>query len=200
MGTAGVVGKAPNLETVFGLYAGRVRRHLARLVGQAEAEDLAQTVFLKVAASWDCFEGKSSLSTWIYRIATNVALDRLRSRTTRQKALPELERLADADGAVVGRLEPSAEQQAVRNQMCDCIHSMVDALPEDARTVLALADLEGFSTEEIAVILDMSPGAAKIRLHRARARLRTAMEGQCRFSRDERNVLVCDRRPQVLHE
>jgi RNA polymerase sigma-70 factor (ECF subfamily) len=188
-------GDAPSLAAVHSLYADRVRRHLARLVGPAEAEDLTQTVFLKAAAAWDAFQGKSSLATWIYRIAANVALDRLRGRAVRQKALPQLARLADAGEAGQGRLEPSAEQAAARNQMRDCIRSMVDTLPDEARHILILADMEGFSAVEIATILDVNPGAAKIRLHRARARLRAIMEGQCRLSRDERNVLVCDRRP-----
>jgi len=182
-----------NIEDVHRLYGDRVHHLLVRLVGESDAEDLKQTVFLKVTASWHTFKGNSTPSTWIYRIATNVALDRLRGRATREKALPELVRLAEDLGAEVGRLEPSAEQLVAQKQMHDCIHSLIKTLPLKDQTVLVLADMEGFSTEEVASILEISPGAAKIRLHRARTRLRAIMGVQCQLSRDSRNVLVCDR-------
>jgi len=185
--------QVPNLEDVHRLYGDRVHRLLARLVGDNDAEDLKQTVFLKVTAAWSTFKGNSSPSTWIYRIATNGALDKLRGRVTREKALPALERPAEDIESEVGRLEPSAEQQVAQKQMHDCIHSLIKTLPLKGQTVLVLADMEGFSTEEVASILEISPGAAKIRLHRARTRLRTIMGVQCQFSRDSRNVLVCDR-------
>jgi RNA polymerase sigma-70 factor (ECF subfamily) len=79
--------------------------------------------------------------------------------------------------------------------MSECVRDYVDQLPADYRTVVVLSELEELPDREIAEILGISLEAAKIRLHRARARLRQMLEQGCDLSRDERNELTCDPRP-----
>lgn len=73
---------ADDFQAIHDEYRPKIVRYLSRLVGESEAEDLGQEVFIKVGKALQGFQGKSSLSTWIYRIATNAALDRLRSRSS----------------------------------------------------------------------------------------------------------------------
>ena len=93
-----------------------------------------------------------------------------------------------------GLKSPTVEEQAIREEMSSCVRGVVDRLPEEYRTVIVLSDLEGFKDGEIADILGVSPAAAKIRLHRARANLRKALSTQCVFYRNDENELACDRR------
>ena len=171
----------------------RVLRYLTHLVGKDRAEDVAQTVMLKVSAGLPAFRGGASLSTWIYRIATNAALDALRERRRPEVPL-EVE---TAEEVLPEALAPSVESIAIRQEMNECVRGFIDRLPEPYATVLVLADIEGFRNAEIAKILGISVDAVKIRLHRARAALRAALETGCRFDRDDERGLACDRRPEA---
>ncbi len=86
----------------------------------------------------------------------------------------------------------SPEQQAVRSEMSACMQALIDQLPPDYRAALILHDLEGMTSAEIAEVLDVSLDTVKIRLHRARTRLRAALKVGCEFAHDERSVLVCE--------
>lgn len=170
----------------------RVRRYVARLAGEHEADDLTQEVFLKVSRTLSGFQGKSSLSTWIYKIATNTVLDRLKSPTHRQAVLESQD--IDSDGAVpvIDDRPLSIDQQIIREQMNDCIRGVVEKLPPDYRAVIALSEMEDLKNSEIADILGISLDAVKIRLHRARAALKKELEGKCDFYRDGRNEFACE--------
>ena len=76
--------------------------------------------------------------------------------------------------------------------MGECVQDKIRLLPESYQTVLVLFDLMEFSHQEIAEIIDISVENVKVRLHRARKKLRTILEEECTFEVDERNVLVCD--------
>ncbi len=177
-----------------------ILRYLTRLVGPYEVEDVAQEVFVRVGRALEDFRGESELSTWIYRIATNAALDRLRSpsfRATGQNrgstvviGASEI-RTQDQD-VWTGEKTPSVETSLIRKEMNECIRSFIENLPAEYRTVLVLSELEGKTDREIAEIVDASLNAVKIRLHRARAKLRKELETHCSFYRDERNELACD--------
>jgi RNA polymerase sigma-70 factor, ECF subfamily len=193
----GMITETDDFQRIHDEYRPQIYRYLCRLVGEADAEDLAQEVFLKVDKALKGFRGKSSLSTWIYRIATNTALDRLRSRSSSKG---EMEGLS-SDGELevedkdtwTGKEKPSLETSLIRKEMNDCIRGIVDSLPANYRTVIALGEVEGFTNAEIAEILGVSLDAVKIRLHRARARLKGELQKNCSFYRDERNELACDR-------
>lgn len=186
-------------QEIFTTLRPKIVRYLQRLVGEAEAEDLAQLVFVRVEKALPSFAGRSQLSTWVYRIATNCALDWLRSPWSRDTLygdpvtdLPSGS--LNNTNILTAERAHTAEQQFLRKEMSECIRGVVDSLPPDYRTVIVLSELEGFGNEEIARILDVSPGAIKARLHRARARLRQELASQCSLYRDERNELACDPR------
>jgi RNA polymerase sigma-70 factor (ECF subfamily) len=93
---------------------------------------------------------------------------------------------------------PLPDTLLIRKDMNDCIRGIVDSLPMDYRTALVLSDLEGMTNAEICNVLDLSMDTVKIRLHRARKRLRAELEKSCHFYRDERNELACDRKKPSL--
>jgi RNA polymerase sigma-70 factor (ECF subfamily) len=180
----------------------RIRRFLARTAGEQEAEDLAQVVFAKAARALPKFRGHAQISTWLYRIAANVASDWLRGRSTLEaRATIQLPNhaLDDAagDSSVISawqEKQTSPEQELVRNEMGDCIRRLIGQLPDKHRTVLVLGELGGLTDDEVAQTLGISRGNAKVRLHRARAQLKKAFEAHCDFSRNEDNELVCEPR------
>ena len=169
----------------------KVVSFLARFVGSSEAEDLAQDVFIKVYQGIDSFRGESKLTTWVFQIATFAALDRLKSASHRasQRLVPEV--LIEDHPA---QLVPAHDQQPMKDEMCRCIRGVVDRLPVDYRTIIYLSELKELRIREIAEIVGISQGAAKIRLHRARQVLRAQMEQQCRIILDEQADLQCDRK------
>lgn len=181
-----------DFKSVHDQFRPRVLRYLTRLVGETEAEDITQSVMLKLSGALPGFRGDSSISTWIYRIATNTALDRLRRRTAPTMTEAELE----CEGNVPTQAQTaSVESMAVREEMNDCIREFIERLPKDYKTVMLLSELEGFKNDEIAAILGVSLDTMKIRLHRAREKLRKELQAGCNFYRDECNELACDRRP-----
>ena len=178
---------------VFRKYQGPIYNYLLRMTqNQAEAEDLTQETFVRAHRSLPTFRGEASLSTWLYRIATNVSLDHFRRPTTRQArtALPleKIEFDEDQDSDVPS----SPEQQAACSEMSACVQEFVQRLPPDHRVVLVLKDLQGLKNREIAAVLDCSLASVKIRLHRARTKLREALNAGCDFTHDERNAFICE--------
>lgn len=189
-----------SFEEIYEGFGPQIIRYLARLVSESEAEDLAQETFLRVHRGLEEFRGDSRISTWIYRIATNVARDRLRKASSMSGgAVTSLEEGMDVEDGNVWTDEKArnTEGMTIRKEMNDCIRRFIDDLPEDYRTVLILQDLEGFKNQEIADILGISLDNVKIRLHRARTRLREELQTGCSFHRDEEDELGCDlKQPQ----
>lgn len=183
-----------DFDSIFKEFQPKIQRYLGNLAGEENACDLTQSVFLKVSRSLDDFRGEASLSTWIYRIATNLAHDHAESSQAKQKSreyqLSEGESLDDLPDTGSSALE----HEYIRREMNACIRTVVNGLPENYRTVLSLSDFEELSNQEIAEILGISLENVKIRLHRARTVLRQAMECACNFYHDERNELMCDRK------
>jgi len=174
--------------------------YLERMVGRNYAEDLTQEVFIKIDKGLKDFKGKSSLSTWVYRIATNAALDMLKSRALREskdkmplKISCEEAEMEDT-GVLIEETNLSAEREAVRNEMNACILEFVDKLPENYRTVIILSEIKDLQNQEVADILGISLDAVKIRLHRARTRLKAEFEAGCDFYHNEDGELACDRK------
>ncbi|MEJ2695077.1 MAG: sigma-70 family RNA polymerase sigma factor [Candidatus Sulfobium sp.] len=191
----------PDFQNIYVSFSGKIRRYLARLVGEADFEDVTQEVFLKVNAGLDEFRGDSSLSTWIYRIATNAAVDHNRKSSTRLKEQRAEGHFPDdsmTEESTAVDPTPPQDRQLIRKEMSDCIRGIVDGLPENYRTVLILSDLEELKNDEIAEVLDISLQTVKIRLHRARLKLKKELEYHCSFYKDERNELACDRKVPSL--
>jgi RNA polymerase sigma-70 factor (ECF subfamily) len=170
----------------------RIFHYLSGMVGKDNAEDVTQLVFEKVNRGLSNFRGESSIATWIYRIATNAALAHSRSAATR-KTMIFLDTIDDnCDCKIISdENPPGADQGLMKREMNACIHRIVKRMPESERAVLVLSEFEGMKNREIADILDISLNTVKIRLHRARARLKKDIVAECNLDRDERNELVC---------
>jgi len=171
--------KFPSIHETF---RPKILRYLTRLVGEAEAEDLTQEVMIKVNDALPKFRGESQLSTWMYRIATNVALDRLRSPSHKQvirncsdTAEAELEDGNPLTGEKTSLMEP----QIFRREMNECIHGFIQKLPENYRVALVLSEFEELRDGEIAETLGISIGTVKIRLHRAKEKLKEELIAHC---------------------
>ena len=171
-----------DFQDIYTAYQPRILRYLARLVGEAEAEDLTQEVFVKVSRALPAFRGEAQLSTWLYRIATNTAIDKMRTASFRQEAqidgLDETNEPEDVD-LWSGEETPSLEQQVMRKEMYACFIDYVKRLPGDYRAVVVLSELEELPNSEIADILGLSVGMVKIRLHRGRSRLFQELKTHC---------------------
>ncbi|MGE5300473.1 MAG: RNA polymerase sigma factor [Acidobacteriota bacterium] len=188
-------------QDIYDSFHEKIRRYLTRLIGESEADDVTQEVFLKINAALDSFRGDSSLSTWIYRIATNAAIDyRRKSLTSPQEQVADEDLTGNpiCEEEIAADPITSPDRQLIRKEMNDCIKGIVDGLPENYRTVLILSDLEELKNNEIAEVLDISLETVKIRLHRARARLKKELGHHCSFYKDERNELACDRKVPSL--
>lgn len=165
----------------------KISRYLSRLVGRSEAEDLTQEVFARVSQALPQFRGDSKVSTWVYRIATNTAFDRLRSSSFQRAGEVPFQGQKPAT-----EQPPGIEQELVRKEMNDCIYQYIENLPPSYRSVVILSEEEGLTNQEIAEALGISLDTVKIRLHRARGRLKRELGSGCDFYRDERNELACE--------
>ncbi|GAM09897.1 RNA polymerase sigma-H factor [Geobacter sp. OR-1] len=185
-----------DFDSIYREFQPKIYRYLSNLINEAEALDLTQAVFLKVSKSLEGFRGEASPATWIYRIATNTAHDHACSALAQQKR-SELQLDEDASlDDFPDHGTPGTDSEYIRREMNACIRGVVDQLPEGYRTVLLLSDFEELTNPEIAEILNISIDTVKIRLHRGRTELRKAMESQCSLYHDERNELMCDRKPK----
>ena len=185
------------LSEIYQQFHAPLVRFLARMVSSQEAEDLAQEVFSKIAKNLDEFEGRAELSTWIYRIATNTALDRLRSRKGRLVEIPLMDEIDRAHSPGGPPVKPGNDPLArvIDSEMNACIRQQVDKLPQKYRTVMVLSSMEELQNGEIADILEISLEAVKMRLHRGRAMLKEILENECRFYHNaDSGALACDRK------
>lgn len=169
---------------IYDSYQPKILRYLSSFVGESDAEDLTQETLIKVQRSLGDFRGDSQLSTWIYRIATNTAFDKMRhpsfQRVEQISLADEVEEVKVSQGIEFpeGR-RPPIEKELIRNEMNDCIRGYIQKLPKDYRAVLVLSEYEGLKNSEIAGILEVSLDTIKIRLHRAKLKLKAELETHC---------------------
>jgi RNA polymerase sigma-70 factor (ECF subfamily) len=169
--------------TLVRTYERRVFALVLRMIGnRAEAEDLAQEVFVQVFKAIGSFRGESKLSTWIYRIAVNLCKNRskyLRVRHSGQEeqleALQERAALGDTKGANVANVERPDEMMAGK-QVEHIVQTAILELEPTFRECLVLRDVEDLSYEEIGAITGLPEGTVKSRIHRARAQLKELVE------------------------
>ena len=167
------------LEMLFERYGEMIRRHLARMAGDsAVAQDLLQETFLRVwtrAAQWD---GRGSFKAWLYRIATNLALNHLRSMRRRKEQPLEIagEWDSDADEYVspawaIDAAAPEPEDVLEMAERHERYRRLVDRLPEEKREVLHLVHEVEMSLQDAADELGIPEGTVKSRLYYAKQRL-----------------------------
>jgi RNA polymerase sigma-70 factor (ECF subfamily) len=156
-------------------YSGQIYRvALKMLQNPQDAEDILQETFIKAYKALPNFEGRSKLSTWLYRIATNEALMFLRKKRPVQVSVDEPLKNDDGDERPRQIIDWCClpESELMSTEARSNLDRSVDQLPESLRTVFLLRDIEGLSTRETAEVLDISESAVKTRLSRARFRLR----------------------------
>ena len=163
-------------EQLVARYQNRIMGFVARMLNdREEAEDVTQEVFIKAYRSLDSFRGASSFSTWLYRIAQNLCIDRARKRKRSPQQAYSLDEPIDKDEDRGGReipdlsAEPSlgVEREESRRQ----VRSTVAQMPEKLRSVLVMCDIQGMAYEDIARVLECPIGTVKSRLFHARADL-----------------------------
>lgn len=180
----------PDFTQLAREYSPLLRRYLARQIGDpTSAEDLLQETLLRIARGLPGFNARASLKTWVFAIASNVVIDYLREPARRQRIV-DIDEAAEIDDGSV-----AVDERLDFDEMNRCVREVIDSLPPDYRTALILHDLEGMDGAQTAAVLGVSLGAARVRLHRARARLKAALERSCGFYRDSEQVLRCERRP-----
>ena len=185
------------LEARLLAYRPQVQRHIMALVRDpAEAEELTQDTYARALDRIDNLRDPQAALAWLYRIATNVCLDHLRRRRPPTIPLDSDGSGEDAQLAAARERHSSLIETALeRSEMSECVQSYLETLPDDYRVAILLHDVCGLSNPEIARLLDCSVATAKIRLHRARRRLREVLDAACAFDIDERGVLVCEPTP-----
>ncbi len=171
-------------EQLVSRYEDRVYNLAYRmLASRQDAEDVLQDTFLNVIRGLDKFRGTSSFSTWLYRIATNAALTKIRKRSRREKSESEflddvyaVKRAARA-GAVLPDWSANPATRALDDEARRQMGEAINELPKIYRAVFVLRDVEGLPAAEVAEVLGLSVPAVKSRLHRARLYLRNRLSG-----------------------
>jgi RNA polymerase sigma-70 factor (ECF subfamily) len=169
-------GSALDFQKVHDEHRPKVLRYLARMVGEYAAEDLTQEVFVKVSRSLPDFRGGSRLSTWIYRIAVNTAIDMMRSLSYRRdRGRGEAD---DMDACAAP--DPSIDCRLMTRERLQCLQGLIGRMAPAYRRVFVLSELEHLTNNEISRVLGVSLDTVKIRLHRGRVMLAQAIRSHCR--------------------
>ena len=158
----------------------------------ADAEDLVQETYLKAYRGYERFEEGTNLKAWMYRILTNSYINRYRAKQRR----PDESDIADVEDMYLYRrlsgenadIGTSAEDAFLNSVTDDAIKAAIEAIPENFRIAVLLADVEGFAYKEIAEILEVPIGTVMSRIHRGRK----ALEKQLHEYAEERNLLPDD--------
>jgi RNA polymerase sigma-70 factor (ECF subfamily) len=163
-------GDAAAFERLIARHADAVFRVCAGHLGAQDAEDAAQEVFLRIHQGLAGFEGSSQLSTWIFRVATNVSLTRSKQKRRRKSVAP-----LEAAPEPVARGTPDGLEHLESEERREAVRRAVRELPEEQRAVAVLRALEGYSFEEVAQILGIKRPTAESRMNRAKERLKNAL-------------------------
>lgn len=154
-------------ERLYRRHVARIHTLVRRMAGPDPADEITQDVFVRAWDKLPTFRGESAFGTWLYRLAVNVVLSHRRRERGERKAL------LDDDAALEHQVAP----QAPAGMRLDLERAMA-RLPEGAREVFVLHDVEGWTHEEIAEQLGLVPGTSKSQLSRARMALRRMLDGQ----------------------
>lgn len=153
-------GDAIAFERIYRRHAARIHTLCRRMITPEEADDAAQEVFIRAWQKLNLFRGESAFGTWLHRLAVNVILARRQRQATYH----------DRFGADAGSIESPGRRD--RTDLRMDVDAAIRTLPSGARQVFVLHDIEGYTHEEIADMLEVSPGTSKSQLHRARMSLR----------------------------
>jgi RNA polymerase sigma-70 factor, ECF subfamily len=158
-------GDAHAFERLYRTYAARIHSLVRRMLSDEEADEITQDIFVRVWQKLGTFRGESAFGTWLHRLAVNVVLARRAELGTRRK------RYHDDDTP----LEFVSSRKAVPELSMD-FEQALSRLPDGARQIFVLHDVEGYRHEEIAEMLGLATGTSKSQLHRARMALRQHLD------------------------
>ena len=148
-------------EQLYRTHLPRVNSLVRRMAGGRDADELTQDVFVRVWQKLGTFRGDSSFTTWLHRLAVNVVIERFRADSVRRQ------RLHDGEEIFESLSGPSQSRDLPMD-----FEAALERLPDGAREIFVLHDVEGYKHHEIGALLGISPGTSKAQLHRARMRLR----------------------------
>ncbi len=175
-----------NLLEIQDQYYDRVRKFiLASVRDESIADDLIQETFIRVQENLNTLHDPAKLSSWVFRIASNLCQDYFRNRKRSSSEEEIHEGLIDLQ-------ETPLQKKMEQGEMSRCVRDQLELLPESHRRVLILAEIMEFSHQEIAEIMGLTVENVKVRLHRARTKLKKILEEKCVFEVDERNIIVCE--------
>ncbi len=161
-------------EAIWTEYHERLVAFIARRVGATDAEDIAHDVFLKIHARLGTLNDEARVRPWLYQIARNAIIDHYRTRRP-NVSLPEW----------LEASEPT-ENEAVTEELSDCLVSLIERLPEKYRTALRRFEMDGVAHRDIAQREEISISGAKSRVQRGRHMLRKLLEDCCAIELDRR--------------
>jgi RNA polymerase sigma-70 factor (ECF subfamily) len=168
-------GSLPAFEELVSVYEKKIFNYCLRMTNSREdAEDLTQEVFIKVYRSLKSFKGNSQLSTWIYRIAHNICIDKFRKAKINVFSLSHTKDREDEREMELVSAELSPEEKMVAREQQEFLQKCINGLKPEYRSVIILRDIQHYSYEEIAGILNVPLGTVKSHISRARTALREA--------------------------
>ena len=168
-------------EAAYGILMERYKNSLHGIIyrmvrNQEETQDLVQEAFIKAYNALSTFNKQYSFSTWLFKIASNNCIDHLRKKRLNTTSIDRP--IETKDGSITQDIPDNSynpEIDAVRNEMINTIHDVIDQLPEKYREVINLRHKQDKSYEEIATELDLPIGTVKARIFRAREILKTSL-------------------------
>jgi len=168
---------AAAFNEIVARYKNKVYNYICRMVGHgSDAEDLTQETFVRAYVNIKSFQSRASLTTWLYRIATNICIDFGRKNNKPRSLTSSLYRDDSEEDGEVEREIPDQRYNPqllmLNSELGKQLDLALKTLPEKLRSVVLLHDIEGLSYEEISLIVDCPLGTVKSRLFNARAALR----------------------------
>ena len=160
-------GDVSAFEHLYHTHLPRVHSLVRRMTGGRDADELTQDVFVRVWQKLGSFRGDSAFATWLHRLAVNVVIERFRQDATRRQRLHDGEEIFQTLSAPVRSRDFSMDFEAA-----------LLSLPDGAREIFVLHDVEGYKHHEIGTLLDISSGTSKAQLHRARMMLRRYLKSE----------------------
>jgi RNA polymerase sigma-70 factor, ECF subfamily len=160
-------GDVSAFEHLYQTHLPRVHSLVRRMTGGRDADELTQDVFVRVWQKLGSFRGDSAFATWLHRLAVNVVIERFRQDATRRQRMHDGEEIFETLSAPVRSRDFSMDFEAA-----------LLSLPDGAREIFVLHDIEGYKHHEIGTLLDISSGTSKAQLHRARMMLRRYLKSE----------------------
>lgn len=188
-------------EEIYRTYEKPIFNYILRMVrDRADAEDLTQEVFVKIYQGLSDFRGDAKLSTWIYRVATNLCLDHFKKKSfqLKKKTAPlEITNINDSTATIISqpladKTSPPVDEAVIASDANRWLKYFLEQLPRDYRVIFILAELQELKNREIAEILKLSLETVKIRRHRARKKLKELLDACCTFHYDENDQIDWD--------